>query len=296
MKSIVKVVPIVLILSACSSLNPFAEKEPVLKLGQKMEVVQEPEKVKPASEKPLDKSTHSVASVIPAWFLKPPIQEGYIFGTGTSRSRDLAMAKEKAMTTAQGKIAESLGGKVSKQTKVFRTEAGSNVIESSNSLIKKTVSNVDFTGAEMRDVVVRLEENGYYRVYVLMTLPLGESNQVLKQQMDAALTREMLSTERAESKELEAVEKQNQKAPTPNKMLGEKPQVQNPVPPAVIVNPIPSTSLAPSSPFVLEVNKNDSQAMASLPHNNIKDQELKSRVQNIIRNNPDAVVLRATVQ
>ena len=200
------------------------------------------------------------------------------------------------MTTAQGKIAESLGGKVSKQTKVFRTEAGSNVIESSNSLIKKTVSNVDFTGAEMRDVVVRLEENGYYRVYVLMTLPLGESNQVLKQQMDAALTREMLSTERAESKELEAVEKQNQKTPTPNKMLGEKTQVQNPAPPAVIVNPISPTSLAPSSSFVSEVNKNDSQALASLPHNNIKDQELKSRVQNIIRNNPDAVVLRATVQ
>lgn len=295
MKSLIKAVPLVVVLSACSSMNPLAEKEPVLKLGQKMEVVQEPDKVKPASDKPVDKTTHSVASSIPTWFLKPPVQEGYIFGTGTSRSRDLAMAKEKAMTTAQGKIAESIGGKVSKQTKIFRTEAGSNVIESSNSLIKKTVANVDFTGAEMRDVVVRLEENGYYRVYVLMTLPLGESNQVLKQQMDAALTREMLSTEKNETKELESIEKQNLKAPTPNKMLGEKPQSQTQSAP-VILTPISPTSLAPSSSTLIEVNKSDPKAVASLPHNSIENQELKSRVQSIIRNNPDAVVLRATVQ
>ena len=287
MKSLIKAVPLVVVLSACSSMNPLAEKEPVLKLGQKMEVVQEPDKVKPASDKPVDKTTHSVASSIPTWFLKPPVQEGYIFGTGTSRSRDLAMAKEKAMTTAQGKIAESIGGKVSKQTKIFRTEAGSNVIESSNSLIKKTVANVDFTGAEMRDVVVRLEENGYYRVYVLMTLPLGESNQVLKQQM--------LSTEKNETKELESIEKQNLKAPTPNKMLGEKPQSQTQSAP-VILTPISPTSLAPSSSTLIEVNKSDPKAVASLPHNSIENQELKSRVQSIIRNNPDAVVLRATVQ
>jgi hypothetical protein len=217
---------VVCLLTGCSSINPFADKDPVLKLGQKMEAVVEPDKVRAASDKPIDQATAAVVKQVPIWYLKPPIQEGYIFGTGTARSRDLSMAKEKALTDAQGKIAEAVGGKVSKQTKIFRTEAGTNVIESSNSLTKKIVTNVDFTGTELRDVVIRLEENGYYRVYALVTLPLGETNQVLKQQLDATLSRQMLTGERQELQELDNAERQNLQTPAPNRLLGDQPVPQ----------------------------------------------------------------------
>lgn len=275
------------IITGCSSTNPFSNNDPSLKLGQKMEVVVEPDKPKAASDKPIDKSTLNTAQEIPVWYLKPPIQEGYIFGTGTSRSRELSMAKEKAMTIAQGKIAESVGGKVSKQTKIFRTEAGSNVIESSNSLTKKTVTGVDFTGSEMRDVVVRLEPNGYYRVYVLMTMPLGENNQVLKQQMDATLTREMLSGERKESQELEKMEKQGSENPTPNRMLGDPQGKQSQS--SVEVIPL-------SDAGIRKVDRTDSAAVAALPHNSIKNEQVKERINNLIKNDPDTVIITGTVQ
>lgn len=236
MKKALLLLPVVISLSACGT---FGKKDTVQAPQTTPLMIPEPiseradsPKVTPASEKAVDVQSAAVANNIPVWYLQTPIQEGFLFGTGTGKSKDLSMAKEKALTEAQGKIAESVGGKVTKQTKTFKTEAGNNVIENNNTITKKTAINVDFTGAEVREVVVNLEQGGFYRVYVLASLPLGENNQVLKQQMDAVLTRQILNNESSSLKELEKQEEESKNNPSPNRLLGEQSSIEViPLPP-----------------------------------------------------------------
>jgi len=232
MKKALTVIPLTLILSACGTMGSKTSTAPQMApvvVPPPIAEKADPPKIEVASPKPVDQQTARVANNIPVWYFQTPIQEGYLFGTGTARSRDLSMAKEKALTEAQGKIAESVGGKVTKQTRTFRTEAGSNIIENNSTVTKKSAINVDFTGTEVREVSVNLEPGGHYRVFVLVSLPLGENNQVLKQQMDASLTRQILSNESNAMKELEREEKQEKVSPTPNRLLGEQSKVEETV-------------------------------------------------------------------
>jgi protein required for attachment to host cells len=219
MKKALLALPLTLAITACGTFNKNPETSKVT-IPDAISEQRSIKEIEPASQKPVDLQAANVANSIPVWFLQTPQQEGYIFGTGTGRSRDLGMAKEKALSEAQGKIAEAVDGKVTKQTKVFKTEAGSNVIENSSTVTKKTAINVNFTGTEVREVVVRLEPGGQYRTFVLVALPLGENNQVLKQQMDAVLTREIIRNESVQMKELENSEQPE----APNRMLGEQPK------------------------------------------------------------------------
>jgi hypothetical protein len=277
MKKAIALLPIVISLSACGT---FGKNESVQAPQTSPLVVPEPirekadsPKIEPASTKTADVQSANVANKIPVWYFQTPIQEGFLFGTGTGKSKDLGMAKEKALTEAQGKIAESVGGKVTKQTKTFKTEAGSNVIENNSTVMKKTAINVDFTGTEVREVVVNLEQGGFYRVFVLASLPLGENNQVLKQQMDAALTRQILSNETSAMKELEKESQINNTNPAPNRLLGEQPRESK-----IEVKP-----LAP-------------QSMNNLPHESISNTELKNKINDMIATNPNTVVITETVR
>lgn len=200
MKKLLAVIPVTLFLTACSTMGgkkPDSPQMSPLVVPTPIADKADPPKIPAAGSKSSDLDAARVANNIPVWYFQTPIQEGFLFGTGTGRSRDLSMAKEKALTEAQGKIAESVGGRVTKQTKTFRTEAGSNVIENNNTITKKTAIDVDFTGTEVREVVVNLEPGGNFRVFVLVSLPLGENNQVLKQQMEAEITRRILSNQQS---------------------------------------------------------------------------------------------------
>jgi len=279
MKKYLALIPTVLLVSACSTMGTNKSTAPQtapLIVPAPIAGQAESPKVEAAGTRPTDQQAARVANNIPVWYFQTPIQEGYLFGTGTGRSRDLSMAKEKALTEAQGKIAESVGGKVTKQTKTFKTEAGSNVIENNSTVTKKTAINVDFTGTEVREVTVNLEPGGNYRVFVLVSLPLGENNQVLKQQMDATLTRQILSNESSSMRELEQQEQQERVSPTPNRLLGDQPSSQT------------SVEISPVS--LNNVNQLD------LPHNTISNIELRNRINDMIANNPDTVIFTHTVR
>jgi hypothetical protein len=195
MKRTLILIPAILALTACSTISLDKKDEP-LKLGKQMEVVQAPAPIVAASSKPIDLRAEAIAAGIPVWYLKPPTQEGFIYGTGTAVSRDLEMSKEKALTLAQGKVAEAIGGKVSKQTRVFRADTGSSVVENSKSVIRKSTSNVDFMGTEVQDIVVKLEPNGNFRTYVLVVLPLGENNLARKQKLEEEMTKSMMANDK----------------------------------------------------------------------------------------------------
>jgi hypothetical protein len=194
MKRTLILIPVILAITACSTTS-LDRKDDKLKLGKRMQAVEAPASITAAGSKPTDIRAEAIASGIPVWYMKPPAQEGFIYGTGTAVSRDLEMSKEKALTLAQGKVAEAIGGKVSKQTRVFRADTGSSVVENSKSVIKKSTSNVDFMGTEVQDVVIKLEPNGYFRTYVLVVLPLGENNLARKQKMEEEMTKSMMAND-----------------------------------------------------------------------------------------------------
>lgn len=195
MKQTLIVILAALALTACSSTS-LSKKEEPLQLGRQMDTVAKPEPVVAAGPKPVDLRAEAIANGIPDWYLKSPVQEGFIFGAGTAVSRDLEMSKEKALTMAQGKIAESVGGRVTKNTRIFRADTGSSVVENSKSVIKKSTTNIDFSGTEIVEVVIKLEPNGMFRTYVLTTLPLGENNLIRKQRLEEELTRSLMANDK----------------------------------------------------------------------------------------------------
>ena len=63
---------------------------------------------------------------LPDWFLSPPKGDAsYLYSTATSTSRDMQMAINKAKTTAQTALAQSMRTKLGNVTKQFQEEVNS---------------------------------------------------------------------------------------------------------------------------------------------------------------------------
>jgi hypothetical protein len=114
---------------------------------------------------------------MPNWFSSPPEESDYLFGTGTSTSRSMQMAIDKASTTARGNLASTLESQFESLSKQFEEEVGS----SSNSELltqftqaqREVVSQV-LNGVSTRDRQI-LNEDGVYRAYVLVEMPIGQA-------------------------------------------------------------------------------------------------------------------------
>ncbi len=124
---------------------------------------------------------------MPEWFLETPNDPSYLFASATMTSRDLQMALTKSKTQAQRDLAEQLGTKLGALTKQFREEVGaqedSELIESSTEAIK-LVTQQTLNGARIDKKEVAAE-GSIYRAYVLMSLPIGEANKALMEQIRA---------------------------------------------------------------------------------------------------------------
>lgn len=114
---------------------------------------------------------------MPSWFTSPPEEPDYLFGTGTSTSRSMQMAIDKASTTARGNLASTLESRFEGLSKQFEEEVGN----SSNSQLltqftqaqREVVSQV-LRGVSTRDRQI-LNEEGVYRAYVLVEMPIGQA-------------------------------------------------------------------------------------------------------------------------
>ena len=114
---------------------------------------------------------------MPSWFTSPPEESDYLFGTGTSTSRSMQMAVDKASTAARGNLATTLESKFEGLSKQFEEETGS----SSNSELltqftqaqREVVSQV-LRGVSPRDRQI-FNEEGIYRAYVLVEMPIGQA-------------------------------------------------------------------------------------------------------------------------
>ena len=122
---------------------------------------------------------------IPDWYSNPPQDPNYLFAPATAMSKDMQLAVDKAKQQARMDLASQLEVKVQGLTKKFEEEVGMNedseLLSEFTQASKSVVSTVmNGTRVNKHDVVV---ENGIYRAYVLMELPLGEANLALMQQI-----------------------------------------------------------------------------------------------------------------
>jgi len=122
--------------------------------------------------------TSIVMSNVPDWMGKLPKENGYMFASGTARSQDYSMAVEKAKTVAQSKLAELLGVKVDKQTRIYQSDKNGAYYESSSTAIRKSVDEITMVGAEVAETKVVMEAPNMYRAFILMTIKGEEQKQV----------------------------------------------------------------------------------------------------------------------
>jgi hypothetical protein len=122
--------------------------------------------------------TSVVMSTAPDWMSKLPKESGVMFASGTARSQDYSMAVEKAKTVAQSKLAELLGVKVDKQTKIYQSDKNGAYYENSTTAIRKSVEEITMVGAEVTETKVIMEAPGVYRAFILMSVKGEEQKQV----------------------------------------------------------------------------------------------------------------------
>jgi len=145
--------------------------------------------IKAEKEKTLD--------VIPAWYVNQIKQKEIcnlnsieskgtdklcLFGTGTSVSPDLNLAIEKAKMLAKADIADVIKGEMNKQSKQFITELGKSetktIVSQVESTLVNVIQNTPVRGYEVFATEVTTTNQGYYRAWVGLKLPLGEYNKM----------------------------------------------------------------------------------------------------------------------
>lgn len=102
---------------------------------------------------------------IPDWFLNPPQDPEYVFGTGTALSHELQLARNKACESARQEIARSLKVQIS----FTASEDESGTLMKS---YKEQVDDIYLNQAKVDRIQAEQDQN-LYRVYVLMAMPIS---------------------------------------------------------------------------------------------------------------------------
>ncbi len=126
-------------------------------------------------------ATDDAIEEMPEWMANPPEESNYLFGTASATSRNMQTAIDKAETQARGNIASQVETKFQSLTKQFQEEVGtggdSEYLEQFTQAQKEVVNQV-LNGTTSRDRKVVTEE-GVYRAYILMEMPIGKASQEL---------------------------------------------------------------------------------------------------------------------
>lgn len=150
--------PMVAALTACGTTDKFEKRANDINERQEKHV-----------ERAIDKA--------PKWMTVLPESKDAVYANGSGVSRDFTMADEKAKLAALGKICTAAGGEVDKQSKMFLSDTESTSVERSETAIRSMCRGVDVSGTEIVEVK-RIPEGGRFRTFMLVSLPLGEANQL----------------------------------------------------------------------------------------------------------------------
>ena len=183
MKKSLLLIPIVAILAACGTTDPYQKRADNERERQERYV-----------ERAIDQA--------PKWMHQPPLSNSAVYEAGTAVSSDFSMADIKAKADAYGKICMAAGGTASQRTKVYKTDSERASSEFSEMALKTSCSTVDLTGVEVKEIK-RVAEGTRFRVYVLVALPTGDAN-ILRRAKEEAKERQVAMSRRDQSlKELD---------------------------------------------------------------------------------------------
>jgi hypothetical protein len=223
--------------------------------------------------------TNIVMSNVPDWMGKLPKENGYMFASGTARSQDYSMAVEKAKTVAQSKLAELLGVKVDKQTRIYQSDKNGAYYESSSTAIRKSVEEITMVGAEVAETKVIMEAPNMYRAFILMAIKGEEQKQVQAPVQPTEDDEEKKAFEQLGKKKVSAVQQQSVVAKSEQHVepvVVKTEQIEAPAS-GVIVRPV---SLVDKNTMIV---------------NTISDQGVKDRVAQVMKD-PNAVVINTTIR
>ena len=176
MKKVLVLLPLVASLTACGT---FSGKSDYEKMNDR------------AREARIENAERVVKNE-PKWHKNPPKYDGSAYyATGTYAGFDRHQADDVATTLALGKMCVTVAGEVSRLSKVSQT----NTQTLSDTAIQSRCRNVQVTGYVVHDRDGYVDNNGAYRSYVLVALPVGEANALAQQiinQADVASSRKRL--------------------------------------------------------------------------------------------------------
>lgn len=160
MYKIILAVTVLSVLAACSTTDTYDKRADTERLRN-------------------DKAVERAIDKAPKWMSELPKSGSAVYANGSAVSRDFSMADMKAKLIAFSSVCMAAGGEVDKSAKIFMTDTEDNSTERSEVAIRATCRGVDVSGAEIVETV-RVSENGRYRSYVLVALPTGDANAIVK--------------------------------------------------------------------------------------------------------------------
>lgn len=170
MNKLLTIVPVIVLLSACGTSDPYAKRAEV-----------ERERNMKSQERILDKT--------PKWFNEVPISSSAVYEVGFGSSFNMTNADAYAKNDAYGKLCMTAGGKTNQMTKTFSSEGENNTNTFNERAIKSFCPSIDLTGVEQKEIKRIVTPNGKFNTYVLIVLPTGDAN-ILKKAKTAQAERE----------------------------------------------------------------------------------------------------------
>ena len=148
------------VLAACASSDPYEKRAYEERVRQERYVA-----------RAIDKA--------PKWMFSVPTSNAAIYESGTAISGDFSMADIKAKADAFGKICMLIGGTASQRTKIYRRDTEAVSTEQTEMALRTSCKEVDLTGVEVQDIR-RIQEGTRFRTYVLIAMPIGDANILMK--------------------------------------------------------------------------------------------------------------------
>lgn len=111
---------------------------------------------------------------VPSWYLNQPEDPNYVYAANSATSQKMQVAIDKATTNARGDLAASLETKIESMTKSFTEEIDGELRQSYTEAQKEITSQV-LKGTTPKEKDVFQEDNGTWRAFVLMELPVGKA-------------------------------------------------------------------------------------------------------------------------
>jgi hypothetical protein len=111
---------------------------------------------------------------VPEWYLNPPEDPNHVFAAQSATSQKMQVALDKATSGARGELAGNLETKVEEMNKSFTEEIGDEMRQQFVET-RKTITSRVLRGTSAANKKVIRQDNGTYRAFVLMDMPIGKA-------------------------------------------------------------------------------------------------------------------------